>query len=107
MSYVNQDLLKMQKRRHSVKRVTPEEAIEAANEVVDKANDQIAKALAHAKAWERVATELYQDNQAKDQRIAELEAEKVVLEAEVDRLRKKATRKSGRHKGVEWEAAEV
>lgn len=107
MSYVNQDLLKMQKRRHSVKRVTPEEAIEAANKVVDKANNQIAKALAHAKAWEGVATELYQDNQVKDQQIAKLETEKTELEAEVGRLRKKATRKSGKRKGVEWEATEV
>lgn len=99
MSYVNQDSLKMQKRRHSVRRVTPEEAVEAANKVVDKANNQIAKALAHAKAWEKVATELYEDNQTLRQQVAELEKENA-------RLRKLARPKAGK-KRDEWEIEEL
>lgn len=99
MSYVNQDLLKMQKRRHSIKRVTPEEAIEAANKVVDKANDQIAVYLEVARTYEQENHQLRADNEQLRAMVAE-------LEAEVTRLRKKATRKSGRNKGAEWEGEE-
>lgn len=98
VSYVNKGEIKFVKRRHSVRRVSPEEAIEAANKVVDKANEAIARSISHASAWQAVAAELYQENQAKDQRIEELEKENT-------RLRKLARPKAGKKKG-EWELGE-
>lgn len=95
MSYVNQDNLKMQKRRHSVKRVTPEEAVREINRAIDGANNEIAKALAHAAAWQKVAVELDQENQALRQRVAELEQENA-------RLRKQVKPKAGKRRD-EWE----
>ncbi len=103
MSYVNQDLLKMQKRRHSIRRVTPEEAIEKANEAIDEANHQIAKAVAFGQQWQQVAAELHQENQVLRQQVAELEGERVEQEAEIARLRRKVGRKAGKKKGEEWE----
>lgn len=94
MSYVNQDNLKMQKRRHSVKRVTPEEAVREINKAIDGANNQIAKALAHAAAWQKVATELDQENQALRQRVAELEKEN-------GQLKKRLKPKAGKNRGLE------
>lgn len=94
MSYVNQDNLKMQKRRHSVKRVTPEEAVREINKAIDEANNQIAKALAHAAAWQKVATELDQENQALRQRVAELEKEN-------GQLKKRLKPKAGKNRGLE------
>jgi hypothetical protein len=103
MSYVNQDLLKMQKRRHSVRHITPEEAVKVANEVVDKANDQIAKALAHAKAWQGVATNLYEESEQHKQQLAERDKQIEDLEAEIERLKRKVTKRAGKRKGEEWD----
>src|SRR5688572_11134792 len=95
MSYVNQNLLKMQKRRHSVRRVTPEEAIEAANEVVDKANDAIANAVAFRTHWQNVAAELDQENR----RLRIVNEE---LRQENGQLKKRLKPKAGK-KRDEWE----
>lgn len=103
MSYVNQQNLKLQKRRHSIQRVTPEEAIAQVNEVVDKANDQIARAVAYAGAWEGVATGLYQENEELRQQVEKLEQERDELKAENNRLSRKVTKKQGKRKGQEWE----
>lgn len=95
MSYVNKDLLKMQKRRHSIKRVTPEEAIEAANKAIDDANNEIARALVFAGQWQAVARDYEQENRELRARIEELEKENV-------RLRKLAKPKAGKRRD-EWE----
>lgn len=97
MSYVNQDLLKMQKRRHSVKRVTPEEAIEAANKAINDANNAIARQMAHAQAWQAVAADLDTENRELRARVEELERENA-------RLKKLVKPKAGR-KRDEWEEA--
>lgn len=95
MSYVNKDLLKMQRRRHSVKRVTPEEAIAKANEAIDDANNAIARQMAHASAWQQVAAELDAENR-------ELRAQVEELERENGRLKKLVKPKAGK-KRDEWE----
>lgn len=96
MSYVNKDLLKMQKRRHSIRRVTPEEAIEAANKAIDDANNAIARQMAHASAWQQVAADLDTENRELRAKVAELERENT-------RLKKLAKPKAGK-KRDEWEA---
>lgn len=96
MSYINQDLLKMQKRRHGVQWVTPEEAIEAANKAIDEANNKIAQQVMFAHQWQQVAADLEKENRAKDQRIAELEKDNA-------RLKKLVRPKAGKRKGEEWE----
>lgn len=86
----------MQKRRHSIRRVTPEEAIEAANKAIDDANNEIARALVFAGQWQAVAADLDKENQALRARVEELERENT-------RLKKLAKPKAGK-KRDEWEA---
>lgn len=103
MSYFDQDKLKLQKRRPSITRLTPEEAINSINKIADEANERIARALAHCKAWEQVANNLYLENEGLREQIAELNRQNEALEAENARLRKKVTRKAGKHKDEEWD----
>lgn len=106
MSYINPKTLKHQKRRPSVRHVTPEEAIEQANKVVDEANDKIARQMANARAWENVAAGLYEENEGLRKQIATLESRVAELEAENARLLRRATKRQGKHKGQEWEVDE-
>lgn len=86
----------MQKRRHSVKRVTPEEAVAAANKAIDDANNEIARALVFAGQWQAVARDYEQENRELRGQVAELERENT-------RLRKLVKPKAGK-KRDEWEA---
>src|SRR5262245_12382246 len=101
MSYIDQSL-KMQKRRHPVKQVTAEEAIAELNRVVDLSNDQIARIRAYADHWELIAQNLYKENETLRQLVVGLETKRNELQAENERLRKKVTKRQGKHKGEEW-----
>lgn len=71
MSYINDQ--QMVKRRHQVRRLTGQEAIEELNKITDKANRQIAKATAHAEHWQEVARALADDNDALRQKVKSLQ----------------------------------
>lgn len=102
MSYINPGTLRLQPRRHRIKRLTPEEAIAEANKVVDKANDRIAEAMAYAGQYEQVARTYEEENRELRARIAELEKVAEAQEAEIGRLKRKVERKAGKRKGEEW-----
>lgn len=105
MSYANQG-----QRRPAIqhaKITSAHEAEQIANEAVGRANQRIAeikamanKQTAEFEAWadhcELQAKIAWEENRELRERVAE-------LEAEVGRLRKKVSRKSGKHKGEEWE----
>lgn len=95
MSYINPQDLKMKKRRHGVKWVTPEEAIEAANKAIDEANNRIAQQVLFAHQWQQVAADLEKENRRLQEKIGELEREN-------GRLRKLVKPKAGK-KRDEWE----
>ena len=95
MSYVNPNTLKAQKRRPATQWVSPEEAIEAANKVVDEANNRIAQQVLFAHQWQQVAADLEKENTQLRTRVEELERENA-------RLRKQVKPKAGK-KRDEWD----
>lgn len=89
MSYIKD--LKCQPRRPATKHLDPAQLLEEMNSLVDKSNNSIARALAHAEQWQRVAAEYHAEN---ERVIAELnEAKK-----EIERLKKQLTAKAGKNK---------
>lgn len=89
MSYVKD--LKYKPRRSSTKHLNPTQLLEEMNRLVDKSNNSIARALAHAEQWQQVAAEYHAEN---ERMIAELnEAKK-----EIERLKKQLTAKAGKNK---------
>lgn len=90
VSYING--LSYAKRRPATRHLSPEEAIVTANEVVDRANNQIAKMVAFAEHWQRVAAELQAENDRLAGELSEARARVAQLEK---RLKTKAGKKRG------------
>lgn len=89
MSYVNG--LKCKPRRPSTKHLDPAQLLDEMNNLVDDSNDKIARALAYAEQWQKVAEEYHRENEAVMVQLAE-------AKAEIARLRKRLEAKAGKNK---------
>lgn len=99
MSYTKQ--LDFKRRRHPVQRLTPDQAIDRLNAIVDDANAQIARAVAAMQHWENVAAAMVAENNELRSANAEMIRQISELEIEVSNLNKRLRKKAGRRRN-EW-----
>lgn len=88
MSYING--LKHVKRRPAVVRLTGAEAIKKLNEITEAANKKIAAHEGRARHFEKIATEVANENRDLLRECERLTAENRELRAQLDRARKRA-----------------
>lgn len=81
-----------------MQRVTHAQAVERLNAIVDKANAQIAKAVAAMHHWETVAGELAVENDMLRSANAEMARQIDDFESEVSRLKKRLRKKAGKRR---------
>jgi len=89
MSYVKG--VKYTKGRPSVKHLDPAHLLNEMNCLVDKSNDSIARAIAYAEQWQRVAAEYHAENEKMMIKLNE-------AKAEIQRLKRQLSAKAGKNK---------
>ena len=104
MSYINKNEQKLIKRRPAlVRNLSYAELLIRLDSQAAEANQLIAKSEAKAQHWYEIVCEYAAENGLLTEQICERDWRISELQAEVDRLRKKVSRKSGKRKGEEWE----
>jgi predicted RNase H-like nuclease (RuvC/YqgF family) len=104
MSYVNKHEQRLVTRRPElVRNLTYTELLTRLDTQAAEANRLIAKSEAKAQHWFEIVNEYAAENGELLEGLIERDRRISELEAEVDRLRKKVSRKSGKRKGEEWE----
>lgn len=99
MSYINPNTFKLNKRRHPTKHVAQDEVtVDKLNQVVDEANDKLARLLLYSQNLEEQVTALFKENQ-------ELRKQIVNLEKENQQSRKQVKPKAGKKRDA-WEFGE-
>lgn len=104
MSYINKHEQKLIKRRPElVRKPSYAELLTRLDGQAEEANKLIAKSEAKAQHWFDVANQVAAENEGLRKQIASLESKVSDLQAEVNRLSRKVTKKQGKRKGQEWE----